>query len=112
MKAVRSLYECSTCRQCHFICPSVIDTVELYESLRRSLVSSGINQMENHLPMIASSKAYDNPWNQPRSQRVRWTRVALREKRIENLPKIIKPPKPQTRGAGNRPDAKERDSEA
>lgn len=93
MKAALALYECSTCRQCHFVCPSVIDTVELYEALRRSLVLSGIKQMESHLPMIASSKAYDNPWNQPRSQRARWTRVAQREGRIKNVPNVIKPPK-------------------
>ena len=40
LKAAKILYECSTCRQCHFVCPSVIDTVELYEALRRSFVDS------------------------------------------------------------------------
>jgi heterodisulfide reductase subunit D len=93
LKAADALYECSTCRQCHFVCPSRIDTVELYEALRRSLVDSGIPHIDTHMPMVASSKAYDNPWNQPRSQRARWTRVARMEGRIKEIPKMIKPPK-------------------
>jgi len=92
MKAAEALYECSTCRQCHFVCPSKIDTVELYEALRRSLVDSGIPHIDTHLPIVASSKAYDNPWQQPRSQRARWTRVARKEKRIKELPKMLKVP--------------------
>lgn len=92
MKAAEALYECSTCRQCHFVCPSKIDTVELYEALRRSLVDSGIPHINTHLPLVASSKAYDNPWQQPRSQRARWTRVAKKEKRIKEIPKIFKVP--------------------
>jgi len=91
--AAGDLYECSTCRQCHFVCPSRIDTVELYEALRRSLVNSGIPHIETHIPMVASSKAYDNPWVQPRSHRARWTRVAKKEGRIKDIPKMIKPPK-------------------
>lgn len=95
MTAAAALYECSTCRQCHFVCPSVIDTVELYEALRRSLVASGIPHIETHLPMVASSKTYDNPWKQPNTQRARWTRVAKKEGRIRSIPEIIKPPKQQ-----------------
>jgi len=93
MKAAAALYECSTCRQCHFVCPSRIDTVELYEALRRSFVDSGIPHIDTHLPMVASSTDYDNPWKQPRSQRARWTRVAKKEGRIKDIPKMIKPPK-------------------
>jgi heterodisulfide reductase subunit D len=91
--AAAALYECSTCRQCHFVCPSRIDTVELYEALRRSLVDSGVPHIDTHLPMVASSKAYDDPWQQPRSQRARWTRVAKKEGRIKAIPTMVKPPK-------------------
>lgn len=90
--AAAALYECSTCRQCHFVCPSRIDTVELYEALRRSLVDSGVPHIDTHLPMVASSKAYDDPWQQPRSQRARWTRVAKKEGRIKAIPNMLKPP--------------------
>ena len=92
-QASEAMYECSTCRQCHFVCPSRIDTVELYEALRRALVNSGVPHIESHEPMVASSKAYDNPWVQPRSQRARWTKVAQKEKRIKDIPRIVKPPK-------------------
>lgn len=91
-KAAMALYECSTCRQCHFVCPSRIDTVELYEALRRSLVNSGVPHIETHLPMVASSMAYDNPWQQPRATRARWAKMAQREKRIKEVPKMLKPP--------------------
>ena len=91
--AAEALYECSTCRQCHFVCPSRIDTVELYEALRRSLADSGIPHIDTHQPMVASSKSYDNPWVQPRSQRARWTRVAKKQGRIKEIPLMFKPPK-------------------
>lgn len=88
-----NFYECSTCRQCHFVCPSRIDTVELYEAIRRCLVDAGYGPLENHKGLITSSNNYDNPWQQPRSHRDRWTRVAKREKRIDNIPTMLKPPK-------------------
>ena len=90
-EAAAALYECSTCRQCHFVCPSRIDTVELYEALRRSFVDSGIPHIDTHIPMVKSSESYDNPWVQPRATRARWTKVAKKEKRIKALPIMIKP---------------------
>ncbi|HUU39843.1 MAG TPA: (Fe-S)-binding protein [Desulfatiglandales bacterium] len=90
-KAAEALYECSTCRQCHFICPSRIDTVELYEALRRALIDSGVPHISTHLPMVKSSESYDNPWVQPRATRARWTKVAKKEGRIQTLPRMIKP---------------------
>ena len=92
-EAAAVLYECSTCRQCHFVCPSRIDTVELYEALRRSFVDSGIPHIDTHIPMVKSSESYDNPWVQPRATRARWTKVAKKEKRIKELPIMIKPDK-------------------
>ena len=90
-EAAAALYECSTCRQCHFVCPSRIDTVELYEALRRYFVDSGIPHIDTHIPMVKSSESYDNPWVQPRATRARWTKVAKKEKRIKELPMMIKP---------------------
>ncbi len=92
-EAAAILYECSTCRQCHFVCPSRIDTVELYEALRRSFVDSGSPHIDTHMPMVKSSESYDNPWVQPRATRARWTKVAKKEKRIKELPIMIKPDK-------------------
>ncbi len=92
-KAAEQIYECSTCRQCHFVCPSRIDTVELYEAVRWSFVKAGYGPLKNHMGLVTSSRDYDNPWQRPRSQRARWTKVALKEKRIDALPRMIKRPK-------------------
>lgn len=90
---VQSFYECSTCRQCHFVCPSRIDTVELYEAVRGSLVKAGLGPLPNHQGLSTSSRNYDNPWQRPRSQRDRWCKVAQKEGRINELPVMLKPPK-------------------
>ncbi len=86
----RSLYECSTCGQCHFVCPSRIDTVELWEKIRRSMVELGFGPMENQIPLVKNTKAYDNPWGQPRSSRAHWARAGRKEKTLIAPPKEIK----------------------
>ena len=48
--------------------------------------------LDTHKGVVTSSKAYDNPWQQPRSQRARWTRIAKKEKRIKELPEMFKVP--------------------
>ena len=90
---IRDVYACSTCRQCHFVCPAHIDTVELWERIRRCLVEAEVGPLETHKGVVTSSKAYDDPWQQPRSTRARWTRVAKKQKRIKALPKMLKKPK-------------------
>ncbi len=102
--AARALYECSTCRQCHFVCPSGIDTVELYEALRRVLVDAGLGPLPNHANLLKSTQAYDNPWQQPRSHRDRWAKTAKKEGRIQSLPPMLKPgKKPSAPGEGDAP---------
>ncbi len=93
---VRSLYECSTCGQCHYKCPSYIDTVELWESIRKSMVRSGYGPLENHKLLTSSVKAYDNPWQQPRSTRDKWARRAHKQKQIASIPKILGKTKAET----------------
>jgi len=83
------LYECSTCRQCYFVCPSQIDTVELWEGIRRSFVNAGYGPLEQQKHLIQSVKSYDNPWGQPRSSRTRWAKIAKRQKKIVQEPKDI-----------------------
>ncbi len=89
---VTDIYACTTCRQCHMVCPAHIETVELWERVRRSLVDAEYGPLENHKALILSSRAYDDPWQQPRSNRARWTKVAKKEGRIKEVPKSIKPP--------------------
>jgi heterodisulfide reductase subunit D len=86
----KSLYECSTCGQCHFVCPSRIDTVELWEKIRRCIVELGLGPLENQIPLIKNTKAYDNPWGQPRSSRAHWARAGKKDKTLIAPPKEIK----------------------
>lgn len=83
------LYECSTCRQCHFVCPSQIDTVELWEGIRKSFADAGYGPLEPQKNLIQSVQSYDNPWGQPRSSRSRWAKIAKKKKRIEDMPKDL-----------------------
>ncbi len=85
----QDLYECSTCRQCHFVCPSHIETVELWEAIRKSCVDAGYGPLEPQKNLIQSVKSYDNPWGQPRSSRARWAKVAKRQKKIATEPKDL-----------------------
>jgi len=86
---IQGLYECSTCGQCAYVCPSYIDTVELWEGIRKSIVSAGYGPLENHLALTSSVKAYDNPWMQPRSVRDKWAKRAKKQKQIEKVPKNL-----------------------
>ena len=83
------LLECSTCGQCHIVCPAAIDTVDLWENMRRSFVDGGQPLLPAQQTLIASVKAYDNPWQQPRSSRGKWASRAKREKRISAEPKNL-----------------------
>ncbi|MDD5223905.1 MAG: heterodisulfide reductase-related iron-sulfur binding cluster [bacterium] len=83
------LLECSTCGQCHIVCPAAIDTVDLWENMRRSFVDGGQPVLPAQQTLIASVKAYDNPWQQPRSSRGKWASRAKREKRITAEPKNL-----------------------
>ncbi len=84
---IQGLYECSTCGQCHYVCPSYIDTVELWEAIRKSMVNAGYGPLENHKSLTRSVKAYDNPWQQPRSVRDKWAKRAKKQKQIDRVPK-------------------------
>ncbi len=90
---IKDLYACSTCRQCFIVCPAHIDTVELWEGLRKAVMKAGYGPMDNHIGLIASVKNNDNPWQQPRSTRSRWTRMAKRDKKIADEPHMFKPKK-------------------
>ena len=43
---LEGLYECSACGQCHVVCPARINTPEMWEQARLSLVNAGIPQPE------------------------------------------------------------------
>ncbi|MEW6442437.1 MAG: (Fe-S)-binding protein [bacterium] len=86
---IQGLYECSTCGQCHFVCPSHLDTVELWEGIRKSIVRVGLGPLDNHKALTASVKSYDNPWQQPRTTRDKWAKRAHKQKQIAAAPKSL-----------------------
>ncbi len=87
---VRSLYECSTCGQCHVVCPANIDTVNLWEDIRRLIVKADYGPLESQKALIKSVKSYDNPWQQPRAGRTKWARRAKKDQLIKDLPREFK----------------------
>ncbi len=87
---VQNLYECSTCGQCHIVCPANIDTVNLWEKIRQSVVTADYGPLETQKALVQSVKAYDNPWQQPRVGRTKWAKWAKNEKLIDDVPKEIK----------------------
>ncbi len=85
----KDLYACSTCMQCHFVCPVAIDTVELWERIRETIVDTGCGPLDTQKDLVLKTKNYDNPWGQPRSSRARWGKLAKKKKRIKDEPKDI-----------------------
>lgn len=70
------LYECSACGQCHVVCPVRIDTPELWEQARLSLVNAGIPQPEAQVKQLAAIREFDNPFGKPQGERSQWARSA------------------------------------
>jgi len=85
----KDLYACSTCMQCHYVCPVAIDTVELWERIRETIVDIGHGPLPDQKALTINTKNYDNPWAQPRSSRGRWAKMAKKKKRIKDVPKDI-----------------------
>jgi len=87
---VKNLYECSTCGQCQVVCPANIDTVNLWEDIRRLIVASGYGPLDSQKVLVKSVKSYDNPWQQPRAARTKWVRRAQKDNEILAPPREIK----------------------
>jgi len=86
---VSNLYECSTCGQCEVVCPAHIDTVNLWEELRRLIVRAGYGPLEPQKALRKSVMTYDNPWQQPRAGRTKWSRRAKKDNLIADEPREI-----------------------
>jgi heterodisulfide reductase subunit D len=73
---LEGLYECSACGQCHIICPVRINTPELWEQARYSLVSAGIPQPESQIKQLTTIKEFNNSYGKPQQERDLWARLA------------------------------------
>lgn len=87
---MKNLYECSTCGQCEIVCPAHLDTVNLWEEIRKVMVMAGYGPLEQQKALVKSVKSYDNPWQQPRTSRAMWARRAKKEGLIADTPPEIK----------------------
>ncbi len=85
-----NLYECSTCGQCEVVCPAHIDTVNLWEELRRLIVRIDYGPLEPQKALRKSVMTFDNPWQQPRAGRTKWSRRAKKNGLITKEPPKIK----------------------
>ncbi len=85
-----NLYECSTCGQCEVVCPAHIDTVNLWEELRRLIVRIDYGPLEPQKALRKSVMTFDNPWQQPRAGRTKWSRRAKKDGLINKEPPKIK----------------------
>jgi heterodisulfide reductase subunit D len=70
------IYQCSACGQCHVVCPVRIDTPELWEQARLSLVSAGIPQPEGQIRQLAAIREFNNPFGKPQAERSQWAQAA------------------------------------
>lgn len=70
------LYECSACGQCHVVCPVRINTHELWEQARESLVTAGIPQPDQQVRHLASIREFNNPFSKPQEDRGIWAEKA------------------------------------
>ena len=73
---LEGLYECSACGQCHIVCPVRINTPELWEQARLSLVNAGMPQPGGQIEQLAAIRRFDNPFRRPQSERTRWAEAA------------------------------------
>jgi heterodisulfide reductase subunit D len=73
---LEGLYECSACGQCRFVCPVRINTPDLWEQARLSLVNAGIPQPEGQVKQLAAIREFDNPFSKPQSERSHWADAA------------------------------------
>jgi heterodisulfide reductase subunit D len=87
---VNNLYECSTCGQCEVVCPAHIETVSLWEELRRIMVEAGYGPLEAQKGLVKSVKSFDNPWQQPRTGRTKWARRAIKDGLLRSMPREIR----------------------
>lgn len=87
-----AVFMCTVCNLCNHVCHNTWDEIEdggtssfpihrvmdhaaVYESLRADLIELGFEHRPGHKLLVASIKANDNPWGQPRRAKADWTRI-------------------------------------
>lgn len=86
---IESLYECSGCGQCHFVCPARIDTPELWENLREAVAEAGLGPLTSQIKYLEELKEDGNPFKKLQSARGDWVERGLKQGTLlQNVPHI------------------------
>jgi heterodisulfide reductase subunit D len=88
-KFIKSLYDCSCCNQCHFVCPVRLDTVELWENTREAVYESGQLPLANLETYCRTLKEYGNPQKKPQETRADWIETGLAKGTLLERPEFI-----------------------
>lgn len=84
------LYECSCCNQCHFVCPSRIDTVELWEDVREAMFRSGLGPIPEQRVYCENLVKFGNPFKKEQSMRTDWIEAGLQDGTLLQRPELIR----------------------
>lgn len=85
----KSLYDCSCCNQCHFVCPVRIDTVELWENIRESMFVSGLGPAAEPKEYCETLKTFGNPYKKDRAAKTDWISSGLTKGTLKQQPELI-----------------------
>ncbi len=69
-----AVWDCVTCGACVEACPVLIEHVDKIVGLRRNLVLEESRFPAELIPTFRAMESAQNPWGQPRSARLDWTR--------------------------------------
>lgn len=83
------LYDCSCCNQCHFVCPSRIDTVELWEDVREAVFRSGLGPIPEQRVFCENLVKYGTPFKKEQSARTDWIEAGLQDGTLLQRPALI-----------------------
>lgn len=85
----KSLYDCSCCNQCHFVCPARIDTVELWENIREAMYVSGLGPAAEPKEYCETLRAYGNPYKKDQAAKTNWISTGLAKGPLKRQPELI-----------------------
>ena len=85
----KSLYECSCCNQCHFVCPARLDTVELWENTREAMYESGLGPLPEQKTYCENLKRDGNPFQKVQADKADWVETGLKKGTLAERPELI-----------------------
>ncbi len=85
----RTLYDCSCCNQCHFVCPAKLDTVELWENTREGMFIAELGPVPEQRTYCETLKQYGNPYKKEQSARADWVESGLEKGTLLEKPELI-----------------------